>query len=434
MADRGLGGDTSRGAGDIPAYSVPGQRSIPGAGTANQVAGFLQLYRLAGAGLSALVAVGVSHLAVIQILQALLGIGITLLLFRITYLRHHNLRSAFLVGLSYSLCLHLLFFESLILSETLSAFLLLLSLLIVQKVLMATEPKPGLTLLAGLVTGLAILTRPLMVFLIPVYVIVLWLRPARSRRMARVGAFLVTSLLCVIGWCLVNLHFLNYFGLTILTGFNLSNHSGRFIELAPERYATVREIYLQYREAEIAKTQSHAMTIWMAMPELQRRTGMSQAELSREFTQLSLYLFIHHPTRYLNSVRLAARNFWLPFNYWGDNGFRAHLPGGIVSLAHLVWEEERPCLSVVNTLFILLVLWAVLAWLSRRRILYPHIDRLVSVVIVVACISQALLEYGENYRYIIPFQPLVIMVVAGWIWQTIAGTNARSGPTEQMQQ
>jgi hypothetical protein len=62
-----------------------------------------------------------------------------------------------------------------------------------------------------------------------------------------------------------------YFGLTAPGGYSLTNHSGVFMELAPDRYAPIRDLYLHYRTT----LDNHTGTIWKAYPDIFESTAYS---------------------------------------------------------------------------------------------------------------------------------------------------------------
>ena len=90
-----------------------------------------------------------------------------------------------------------------------------------------------------------------------------------------VAAFAVTFVVPVIVWASVNRAATGEFALTTLAGYSLSNHAGGFIGLAPDRYAAIRDIYLEHRPERRATSPSktHANTAIGAKSELLARRG-----------------------------------------------------------------------------------------------------------------------------------------------------------------
>ena len=124
-----------------------------------------------------------------------------------------------------------------------------------------------------------------------------------------------------------------------------------FIELAPEKYATIKEIYLRQREEKVAESGWQTMTIWRAYPEMLRATGLSYPELSQELTRMSVGLFLSHPGLYAESVARAWVSFWRAPIYWLPDKLQ---PAAIGSVLEFVWFMERLLLVGINFLFLVI--------------------------------------------------------------------------------
>lgn len=343
--------------------------------------------------------------------QSFLGIAISLLLYAIAYGATRSTGLSAAAGLSYSLCIHSVFFEANILTETLATFLLVLSVWLFARIWQrnsAAQERYALAL--GCVVGLATLARPMMLFLVPLYFVALLYNGWRSRSphgFQKLVVYTIPTILLIGGWCLFNQLTVGYFGVTTLFGYNLTQHSGRFMELVPDDEAAIRDIYLRYRAEYIKKNGTHSMTIWRAIPDLQAATGLSYSALSKKMGQISLQLFAAYPQRYAESVGEAWEGFWRPSMTWmsleniSPLAFR-------MGLRYLRMAEEW-LLTRLNVVFLWIGLWYVTLVIWKRAPL-DSIFMIVGIVFV-ASISQALVEYGENSRYAIPFQPLMLYVV-----------------------
>jgi hypothetical protein len=353
----------------------------------------------------------------IWFMQSILGILISLMLFAIVYDQTRSPIWSFVVGLSSSASMNLLFFEANIVSETSSIFLVVLSLLLVVKALRAKANGWLLYLALGVVLAVAGLTRPQLLLLAPLYVIFYlysWSRAGvvvRSRwtYLASLGTPFVAL---VLFWCFFNSVTVGKFGVTTLTGYSLTNHSGAFMELAPDKYATIRDIYLAHRTKRIAETGQHTMTIHGAIPEMLQATGWSYTRLSDELTRMSLGMFIAHPALYLKGVFRAWVEFWKVRNCWVLTNLTV---SGLRGPLDLLWKAERGLLVAANALFLGGGLFALYRLIRRRSSPVPAFTLLVMAVVIVESILQAAVEYGENGRYAIPFQPLVIYTIVAWI-------------------
>jgi hypothetical protein len=359
----------------------------------------------------------------VHLLQSLLGIAITLLLYSLTIRKTGSRAAGFLVAICYTIRPNLVQYESYLLSETLSIFLLVFSFWLYDRA-RSKVPRSGLTLgLLGLVTGLAALTRPMLALLAPAYLALLVVHRVRAKRAGDVNSgprvtgsgialFALIAFLLVFGWCFVNYTTLDYFGLTTFAGLNLTNHSGAFIEKAPERWGVIRDVYLKYREKEIARTGTHMMTIFHAADEMQKNTGYGFVQLSKQLTAMSLYLFVHYPQLYLESVAKSWLRFWIP----GEPRHVGMLMRGEGQPYMWARVVEMPIFGPVNALFLLLVLAECISILRKRGRAVPGLDGAAVLIILSGSVAQALVEYGENFRYAVPFSPLMVYVVVCWLW------------------
>jgi hypothetical protein len=211
----------------------------------------------------------------------------------------------------------------------------------------------------------------------------------------------------------VNKSTLNYFGLSTLLGFNLTNHSGGFIEYAPP--SPLRDIYLKYRAQRMSESGGHSFTIFEAANEMQEQTGLSPTDLSRELARISVNLFIAHPILYASSVARAWWSFWAVPNYWRLNQFSDAVTATQFQRA---WRWEQLVLRAMNLLFVVgaCALAAIFVFRrppSSRTLIFLGV---LASVVLSASLGQAIVEYGENPRYSVPTQPLVLCFVLTGAW------------------
>ena len=352
----------------------------------------------------------------IWLIQSFLGIGISVMLYSLTYDQTRSRPWAFAAGLSYSLSINGLLFEASILTETLSTFLLMLSVWLVIRALRPTRHHLLWHGSAATVAAFAALTRPLLLFLGPLCLLVLlrsWsgVRLPLAPRLKRAVAFAVPWILLVGGWSLFNLVKVDYFGVTTLGGYNLTHHTGAFIELAPQRYATIKRVYLRHRDQQMAAFGTYRNTINVAVWDLLKETGLSYVDMSRTLSRMSLELMAAHPYLYLKSVTQA----WIPF--WTQNFYFVADPRP--GLQQRVWWLERWVLVSAGSIFLALSLNALYSLTGGRRTKPISNHALLPIaVVVVGSLAQALGEFGEPERNSIPFQPLILLVVVVWLHST----------------
>jgi hypothetical protein len=366
---------------------------------------------------------------IIWIVQCVLGVAVALMLFDIASLMTHRHTMPLILGLSYSVSINMLFFEATIMSEAWSTFIIVLLMWVAIRI--SRDPNKGSIAkfaFAGLLAGFAALTRPLFLFLTPLlFLYFLWRlaggQGGSSLKMKAIVSFALPALILIVGWSVVNSITVDYFGVTTLTGFNLTNHSGGFMELAPEEYASVRDIYLDHRKREIEQNGTHSMTIWRAIPEMKAKTGLSYSDLSSKMTKLSIRLFAEHPLLYLASVSKAWVNFWKVTVYWIPEEVKYMDLRKVIAI---VWQPERYILLLANILFLAGSARQAYCLVYRKAAAQPEVLLMGSVVLI-ASILQALMEYGENARYSIPFQPLVMLMVFTMLSGMLTLDRTKSG-------
>jgi hypothetical protein len=349
----------------------------------------------------------------IWFIQSVAGILTSLFLFALMFEQTRKVSFAFSIGVIHSLALNELFFEANLLTESISAFLLVLSVFFFSKLTMS-ERKIWPAISLGVISSLLALTHPLFAFAGPLYSLILLLLLQGRNRIWAPLIVLLCFTLPVAGWITFNKTTLDYAGITTFTGYNLSNHSGGFMEYAPP--SKIRDIYLRYREEKVKQEgESHNMTIFQAEDEIMAETGLDLVELSRELTRISLQLFVEHPALYFQSVFETWVSFWAAPNYWKLD--RVKSPTVATLLAGL-WEVEMWLVRVMNLLFVFLA-----AGLAVRIVLFRgyaepalRVPIAIAALVIATSLVLALFEHG-NTRYSIPTQPLMITFVLLFAWR-----------------
>ena len=84
-----------------------------------------------------------------------------------------------------------------------------------------------------------------------------------------------------------------------------------------------------------------------------------------------------------------------------------------------IWEMEKWLLRLGNAAFLILVALAVVGWPARLRDSWGLRLSAASAIVLGSSIMQAFVEYGENPRYSVTVQPLVVLVVLVVIYRYI---------------
>jgi uncharacterized membrane protein YtjA (UPF0391 family) len=340
-----------------------------------------------------------------------LGLGITLLLYLWTLRATSSPAAAFVVGTLYNLIPGQFLFEANLLTETLTTFLVLLSLYLAMVARGQESAWRSATLgfAGGLAAGAAGLARilfyPLAVWLLP-YVAV-GRRSWRERLLAALTWSIPPALLLGgwIAWVHASYGFL---APTTMGGYNLVQHTGVFFEYLPDEYAPLRDTYLRYRNARIAERGDQTNTIWDAIPELSRVTGLGFYDLSRELGRASILLIRGHPDLYARNVVEGWIDFWKAPVYWD--------PGAMESTGGRRLLELG---SIAGRWVSLAANAAYLLWMAALAIPHEVTRRLrrdadwmwTAGLVAFSSVLQTVSDHGDNPRFLVPLQMVVMMLV-----------------------
>lgn len=309
--------------------------------------------------------------------------------------------TAFMAGAGLGLNLDQIRFESTVLTEALtSCWLALLALGLVATWRSARLRWLALSLLAVLLA----LTRPSYAFVPPLLVLDALFTSRPARRFA-VASTLLLGCGPLLLLALRNAALFGTFNLTTLGGISLLNHTGQFVELAPDDYAWLRDPYLAARTAHEG---DGVMVIWAIMPELVQTTGLEVHEISRALTELSLELIRRAPNRYLASVAVSWVQFWNTPGWWVWESTADPRLGRAIGLA---WRVEKLVIVAANALFLGACGLTVGRMLVRRPLRLPPGTLWLALLVLGQSVLQAVVEHGENTRYAAPTVPIVLLLV-----------------------
>ena len=187
--------------------------------------------------------------------QLVLGFCITLAWFFMGWKLSGRPFFGALAALAHTLNPSQLLFEANLLTETLATFWLVLAL--AGAFIWLEYPKQRtiwIGLGIGLASSLAILARPLFIFM-PVWLAVFLTVSFKDKKLKVDCKPLVTILavtaVLVGGWMNWMKNRFDLFSLTTMTGYHLVQHTGYYFEDVPDEYAEIRDIYLDFRDARI---------------------------------------------------------------------------------------------------------------------------------------------------------------------------------------
>jgi len=366
----------------------------------------------------------------IWVVQSILGVAASFMIFDMAFRRTRHGLCSLLIGLTCSLVPEVLIYESLVMTEALTNFFLVTSLWLITRYDGAGESNVRYPLGLGLILALAGLTRPLMICLVPLYygfLVTPW-PPARIFQrvaMRRTLAFALPVIVFILGWCGFNYFNSGYFTPTTRAGQQLMDQVDPYVDLAPDRFAVPRDIWLRFRRQARTHRYGTAEDVYeLALPEMERQTGKTDIQVSHEFASLALYLEIHHP---LLCLRRAEQG-WMQF--WGepDRSEVAWSPGGKVRLTELLVTMADFLVGEFKAAFLVLALLSIPCALFHRKAFTRPEYLTFAIALGVSAIA-AFTEFGQNRRFCIPFYMLMIYTLLTRGWQWITATRSKgSGP------
>lgn len=248
------------------------------------------------------------NLQAIVFVQILLGMAILPMVCWFAWRIARNPWAAALCAATYAIDLSTAYWEISILSETLTTFLVTLVVCLTLLADSLTRHRRLVYLALGLALGATTLVRPNFFLFALVPSAFLMARAARERSLPSLAravvevapVFLLPAFL-VLAWSARNYFVDGYFTVSTLTGYNLTQMTGGFMEKAPPQYRDLAEIYLEYRPERIEKRGSHTGTVFFAYKDMLAERGITWAALSQELTQMTVQMILEHPGDYLKN-------------------------------------------------------------------------------------------------------------------------------------
>ncbi|HEX9681011.1 MAG TPA: hypothetical protein VGA32_06125 [Anaerolineales bacterium] len=355
--------------------------------------------------------------------QLLLGWGLTMLLFLLTWWTTGRATLALLVGGLYSLLPGLFLFESNLLTETLTSFLAVAAVVLVAWLDRGVPFRGrGLVLvIAGMAAAGTGLARALF-FAFPAWLLPFVLTSGAKGSRARAGdgaLFLAPAAILLGGWLgFMRLQY-GVFAPDAVGGYHLIQHTGAFFEYVPDEHAALRDTYLKYRQARAAEHRDPTNAIWDAIPEMSDVTGLGFYDLSREVQRISVQLILAHPDLYIRSVIDGWIGFWKAPVYWDPAQVEGEALRGALSILAGI---GRGICWAANGAFLALSLAALI---SRRMRGVLKVDRVLVLTggwLWLFSVLQTLPGDSDNPRFLVPLQMLVIFAVV----------RSLAGPAEEV--
>jgi len=375
-----------------------------------------------------IIALAGMNLNIVMILQMVMGIIISISLYKIILILTRNKLLSLFSGLSYSLYLPQLYREAFILTETTATFFVVLSFLSFLYLIKSTNENRKkhviYLLLTGLFSSLAALTRPILI-IIPVvfgfFLLYFYIRIIKivfRKIVSNIIIFLISLIILIGGWILIIYTSTGTFGLTTISGFTLMTKVDSFIESSPEEckeipdYEMWKNIYIKKRNERIVKCGSTAMTIWRVREEMVDKRGISYAKASNIYGKIAKKTIINAPFKYFKTVVKDWIIFWKPMGI-GDN---------VNPILKIVSKYfERVIFLFLEIFFLLFPLMYIFIKKFRDSIkpwnsIEATFIATSYAIILLISIGQALVIKTEA-RFSIPIEPILFLTVILILWK-----------------
>jgi hypothetical protein len=159
--------------------------------------------------------------------------------------------------------------------------------------------------------------------------------------------------------------------------------------------------------------------------------------------KISIQLILKHPFLFLKSAAGGWWMFWRTSVYWSPDALRLPwLSGVIQSLIQI----ERVLLFFTNLVFIFASLYFVIHESLSARQHQPGRARIqfsnpaqrgymwmILGILWVASILQTLLDHGDNPRFLVPLQSLVVLWVAAFLFLLVQGKTPQLKSVKQVE-
>lgn len=351
--------------------------------------------------------------------QMILGWVVSMLLFWLTWRTTSSAVLGALVGGLYDLIPGQLLFEANLLTETLTTFWIVLSLALIVALMRVRNLAAGigLALILGLGASAPGMFRPLF------FPLTIWLLPfvwvvgegGLRQRLVRVAAYSIGPLLIQGGWLLFMHNSFNVVSPTMMGGYSLVQHTGAYFEYLPDEVAPIRDTYINYRDLHVAERGVQTNAIWDAIPAMSEASGLSFYGLSRELSRLSIQLIREHPGLYFRNVWQGWVGFWKAPVYWQPSAVSSPAARALLTGLALV---GRVLSIAANASFIFLSGLTVVSGRARTRLGIDRYAVVTAGLVWLTSVVQTLVDHGDNPRFLVPLQMVVIYVVvrAAWFW------------------
>jgi len=357
-----------------------------------------------------------TNLSITLLVQFVMGICTTVLIYKSMLLLRFSTVIAFFTALFLNNWLHVIFYETAILTESLTLFMISLIITLYLKYFSYANSFKKMFLLS-LALGFLVLIKPFYFFLPFIfYAFPLLKKFSISTILNKRIVIFIFPVISFFGWSFVNKINTGYFVSTTFYGYNIAQNCVTFAEKTPDTFHTIRDIYVKNREMAKNNNKDVAMSIWFAYDELRTATGLSFTDLSFQLSEFSKTAIRNNPVDYVyQAICVSWIDFWKTGIYWNYPDFKIPL---FNKLFIGLWCLQSAILQYLKLVFVLLFPIQLYDFFTRKIITH---ELFFSVIIHTTALLQALVTYGNNSRFSYPFEFLMVITVMlffkrkGWL-------------------
>lgn len=358
--------------------------------------GYLLLYLLAfGSG------------KLVAVYQFFIGIITTVIVYKTLLKYSFPKKASFYITIFTQSFLHIFFYETAILVESLTLFLISLIFYLISDGYFENKTIRKEIVMALLLAFL-VLVKPFYAYLpFIIYGFAVIKNFSFKKIISQKILILILPLFCYFSWSYVNKVNTGYFVSSTFLGLNIAQNCVHFAEKAPKEYDWIAKPYVKHREMAKAQNKDIAMTIWYAYEAGDfGRKDLSFADMSNELGKFGKETIKNNPKDYWKQVIFISwTDFWNVFDMKKYIPFRLPLADDFFSI---IWIVQKAILTVFKYVFLLLVPYYFFLFFRNRKIT----NELVTVTVIFATsVLQAIVTFGTNSKYSFPFEYLMVIVV-----------------------
>lgn len=353
-----------------------------------------------------LIFLGFGNEWLVVIYQFFIGVYGSVVLYKTAVNLDFSSKFSFIISLISQSFLNVLFYETAILSESLTLFFMMLLMYEISKGYFSkTNLKSEIWM--GFILGYLVLIKPFYAYIgFLIYGLSLLQDFKWNKIISKKIIILILPLFAYFGWSYVNKVNTGYFVSTTYFGLNLSQNCVYFAEKGPKEYDWIMKPYVKYREIYIEEDKDVAMTIWGAYETELQYSHTSLPDFSAELGKYAMATVQMNPKEYLKQVVCRSWvDFWKPAIYWNYNQFNFKYAN---MLFLLIWYFQLLLITVTTITFIVISLYYISDYFKTKIISFEFFGVL---LVWVTSILQALVTYGTNAKYRFPFEFVILLVV-----------------------